>query len=164
MNWSTLNLLGYAGLIPFLGLGAAAHFIHDAQLQTLLLKANALYGASIVSFLGAIHWGLALGMHAAADPQCNCAADEHRRDGDVNLPNWDSRELVWGIIPSLMAWAATTLLPPRDACAALVLCLITVWCVDTRLYSRLASLARFLSLRTQLTLGAVGGLLLSTVA
>jgi len=164
MNWSTLKALGYGGLIPFLALGAASQMIHDAQWQALLLKANAFYGASIVSFLGAIHWGLALGLHAANDPQCNCAADAERRNSDVQAPEWTSRELVWGIVPSLMAWAATTLLPPRDACAALVLCLITVWCVDTRLYSRMAALAQFLSLRTQLTLGAIVGLLMSSVA
>jgi len=167
MNWNILKLLGYGGLIPFLSLGIAAQLIHDAQLQSALLRANALYGASIVSFLGAIHWGLALGLHAAADPQCNCAADAHRNAEAANnqpVPAWASNELIWGIVPSLMAWAATTLLPPRDACAALVLCMITVWCVDTRLYSRMAALSQFLALRTQLTLGAVVGLLLSAVA
>lgn len=164
MNWSTLKLLGYGGLIPFLALGIAAQTVADANWQALLLKANALYGASIVSFLGAIHWGLALGLHAAADPQCNCAADAHRTEPVAAAPAWTSGELVWGIVPSLLAWAATTLLPPRDACAALVLCLVTVWCVDTRLYSRMAALNAFLTLRTRLTLGAVVGLMLSAVA
>jgi len=163
MNWSTLKALGYGGLIPFIGLGIAAHAIADPNWQALLLKANALYGASIVSFLGAIHWGMALGLHVAADPQCNCAADAHRSDS-ATTPAWNSTELVWGVMPSLMAWAATTLLSPRDACSVLILCLITVWCVDTRFYGRMASLNRFIALRTHLTIGAVAGLLLSAVA
>jgi hypothetical protein len=69
MNWSTLKSLGYGGLIPFIGLGLSVHFTHDPNLQGLLLKANALYGASIVSFLGAIHWGIALCSRCNAAPR-----------------------------------------------------------------------------------------------
>ena len=51
--------LGYMGLAPFVSLGAATFFapasLHDLASQALLA-----YGATILSFLGGIYWGLAI--------------------------------------------------------------------------------------------------------
>lgn len=52
--------------------------------QAQALFALLAYGATILSFLGAIHWGLAL--QEPAEP-----------------PRW---MLVWGVVPSLLAWGA----------------------------------------------------------
>jgi len=73
-------ILGYAGLIPFVGLSAASVLIDATHLNTLLFCLLA-YGATIMSFLGAIHWGLSM-----------------RDDSPSQL------QLVWGVIPSLVAW------------------------------------------------------------
>lgn len=77
------QLLGYSGLIPFLGLSAAAWMVRGAW-QAQLLYALLAYGATILSFLGAVHWGLAL-RDPAAPPRFL---------------------LLWGVVPSLLAWIA----------------------------------------------------------
>jgi len=49
-------VLGPAGLIPFVGLAVAAWVAPAGWVA----PAAAAYGATILAFLGAVHWGLAL--------------------------------------------------------------------------------------------------------
>ena len=53
------KLLGYAGLIPFVGLALLQPFIQQ-DIQALTGNALVAYGAVIVSFLGAWHWAAAI--------------------------------------------------------------------------------------------------------
>ena len=99
LAWS----LGLAGLIPFVALALMAHMadpVHSRSAAAVL----AAYGATIVSFLGAIHWGL--GMRDPQGPQ--------------------APGLVWGVVPSLLGWAALVLQPAHGL---LVLALTLVACV-----------------------------------
>ncbi len=76
-------LLGLGGLIPFIACGViAVTGGHDASLRgTMALLA---YGAVILSFLGAVHWGLAL-----AEPGAGNRA-----------------RLAGGVVPALVGWLA----------------------------------------------------------
>lgn len=56
---NTARLLGYAGLIPFYALAVAAFLLSDAMAESALLLLLA-YAAVIASFMGAVHWGLAM--------------------------------------------------------------------------------------------------------
>ena len=79
--------LGYGGLLPFLGLAAAAFF--DWQpLGIAPLPWLAAYAATILSFVGAVHWGV--GFAARVLPA--------RR-------TW----LVASVVPALVAWVALAL-------------------------------------------------------
>ena len=80
--------LGYGGLIPFVSLAVAVWLLGGAD-RSRVLFALVAYGATILSFLGAIHWGLA--MRDAFGPS-------------VGL-------LLWGVVPSLLAWLAMLLAP-----------------------------------------------------
>ena len=84
------KLLGYAGLIPFILLSALVQF---AESPWDFWAANSLliYGASIASFVGALHWGPLLG------PQSNIVTNNYWRDKGA----W-----IWGVVPSLCAWGA----------------------------------------------------------
>jgi hypothetical protein len=79
--------LGGCGALPFLGLAGAMPFLTGS---TKLFATHALvaYGAVILSFLGGIHWGLAIG--SAVTPP----------SGRL-LPR-----LVLSVIPSLLGWIA----------------------------------------------------------
>ena len=60
--------LGYAGLIPFVGLSAlSAFFYGDTQLQQLVGESLVGYGAVIISFLGALHWAKAISAVSGKD-------------------------------------------------------------------------------------------------
>ena len=83
--------LGLGGLIPFLA-GAAAILFFPAEVPVpRLLSAFIDYGAVILSFLGAVHWGLALG----GDPHGVTLRPELRR-----------ARLTLGVLPALVGWVA----------------------------------------------------------
>ncbi len=91
LSWLA-TLLGLAGLLPFIVCGFAA----VGQSTTWGLPALVGYGAVMLGFLGAVHWGLAL----APQPQ-----------GAAAPPEVERARLLLGAIPALVGWVA--LLVPR---------------------------------------------------
>ena len=126
--------LGYAGLLPFIALAAAAWLaplVYRGQAAHALLA----YGATIASFLGAIHWGLA--MRERLMPPTGA--------------------LVWGVFPSLVAWVAL-LLPLSQGLVTLALLLGICLAVDWRNYP-VYGLRPWLAMRLHLTVVAAMSLL-----
>ena len=101
-------LLGVVGLVPFVvcSIGAIGG---DPGTNAMMLGALISYGAVILSFVGAVHWGLVL----APTPEA-----------DVGIPAGQLRlRLVLGVIPALIGWVATLLpfiLPASFALIVLV--------------------------------------------
>ncbi|AHE97579.1 hypothetical protein THITH_04100 [Thioalkalivibrio paradoxus ARh 1] len=130
---SLLASLGYAGLIPFLFFGAAS-WLGSPTWQDFALNALALYGAVILAFLGAVHWGLYL-------------ADRNHRVAGLAAP-------AWAVLPAVTGWAAL-LLPAPLSVAALVPMFALAFMVDRVSLIRRASASGYLVLRGYLTLGAM---------
>lgn len=120
------RLLGYGGLVPFVGLAAATWMLDDTRRAESVLALLA-YGATILSFVGAIHWGLAM-----RDP--------------TNPP---AAMLAWGVVPSLAAWAALLWGGSGGLCL-LAAGLCTCWIVDRSVYPRFG-LKGWLGMRLALT-------------
>lgn len=121
--------LGFGGLIPFVGL-AVALWLAPSGAWPLAAMALLGYGATICSFLGAIHWGLSM------------------RDG----PDQRAPALVWGVLPSLLGWVGLLL----GAAPGLLLIAALLWAclaVDRVLYPR-HQLQAWLPMRWRLTLVA----------
>ena len=118
--------LGYAGLVPFVGLTLLL-WIVQTDLQPWLAIALTSYAALIATFLGGIHWGL-----AALRP-------EQERNFHY----------IWGIAPSLVAWLAL-IMPAYAGLPLLALLLIVCAAVDRKTYPQVGWQA-WLKLRTQLT-------------
>ena len=106
---TTALRLAYAGLLPFV-LGALLLWAVRADVQAYVALALSAYAALVLSFLGGIHWGLAMRQPHAA------------RAG-----------LVWGVVPSLVAWPAA-LMPPDAGLVILGAMLVVTYAVDRRLY------------------------------
>jgi hypothetical protein len=123
--------LGFAGLLPFAG-GATGLFFCAPGGCGVVGFAVLAYGAVIVSFLGGIHWGLVM----------------RSVPGDAPAQAL-SLQLVWGVVPSLLAWLAL-LLPPRWGLLLTAVSLLVCFAVDDRVY-RQAGLTYWLGLRAQLT-------------
>jgi len=85
----TAWLLGLAGLLPFAG-SALAFFAAPDSWAGFAEGALIAYGAVILSFLGAVHWGLAL----------RAPAEE---------AGWGSTRLLLGTVPALLGWVALLL-------------------------------------------------------
>ena len=120
--------LGHAGLLPFIAGAVLAHLVWP-DVHPYLLHAFAAYAATIVAFLGGVHWGVAF-------------AQEHPRP----------LVFVWGVVPSLVAWVAVVM-PPAAGLIILGLSLVLCYLVDRRLY-REQGIGRWLGLRWRLTVVA----------
>lgn len=137
------RVLGYAGLLPFAAAAAAA-LLGPPGWRPLAAGALAAYGAVILSFLGAVHWGLAL----------------HAREGEAAAA-WP--RLGFGVLPSLIAWVAL-LLPARPGLALLAIAVVTVAAVETAAAERGLVPRIYLGLRWPLSLGAGACLALGALA
>ncbi len=132
-----LHVLGYAGLFPFAFFGVAAWF-GSAQWQVVSLHALGVYAALILSFLGAVHWGLFLN-------------DRSHRVLGQPAP-------IWAVIPSLAAWVAL-LLPTVPGLTVLLLLFPLVLWVDRGSQCRSGLPQGYMKLRGYLTLGGTLSLL-----
>lgn len=137
----TVGLLGYGGLIPFLGLAVLANI--DPDHGILYRGALLLYGAVILSFVGAIHWGVAM--------------------IDRDLSDQDRRACyLWSVVPALMAWASY-ILSPIAAALVLVLGFILQYWRDMTLARKLVWPAWYMPMRIRLTAVASLSLLVGSV-
>jgi hypothetical protein len=117
--------LGYAGLLPYVG-GAALVWLVWPEVQPLVAQGLSAYAALIISFLGGIHWGLAMRASEPPPPL-----------------------LLWGVLPSLLAWPAL-MMPAHAGLVLHGVLLLVCYLVDRRLYPAHGA-ARWLTLRFRLS-------------
>jgi ABC-type amino acid transport system permease subunit len=137
-----VKILAYAGLLPFIGLSVLLWLV-DPDLHPFVALALAGYGASIVSFLGGIHWGI--GFRNAS------------RMHNAPLFNFG-----WGVVPSLLAWIAITM-PAYAGLPLLALILGLCYAVDRKTYPE-AGLEEWLPMRLHLTVVAAISCLMGAAA
>lgn len=104
-------LLVLTGALPFLSatLSLVARGPFNQTVSVVMLVT---YAAVILSFLGGIHWGIALKIMDAS-------------------PTSASRLFVLSVLPALAAWAALFLVAdPRWQLAGMLAILIAVWALD----------------------------------
>ncbi len=118
---------GYGGLLPFAVLALACLLDGAAPWRFALLS----YGALILSFVGALHWGCAISAGALTERQRNAC-------------------FLWSVVPALLAWA-TFFLEPGAASVLLAAGFIAHYLQDRQL-ARYAGLPPwYLPLRLRLT-------------
>lgn len=127
-------LLGYGGLLPFAALAALllVEGVHNALWWPALLA----YGAVILSFVGALHWGFAMALPGLGAAQRQAL--------------W-----LWSVVPALVAWPAVLWAAP-GAAVLLVAGFVAHYAQDRRLVAHAGAAlpAWYLPLRTKLTLVA----------
>ena len=124
------KFLGWAGLIPF---GLAALGTHSG-IDTLILYGflgGTAYGAVILSFLGAVHWGLSM--------------------QDDRSPYW----YVWSITPALFGFASLLLFDVEMRIVALIPLFALAWTVDRKAANHGLIPNWYMRLRSMLTAGAM---------
>jgi hypothetical protein len=123
------RLLGYWGLAPFVTLAGLSFLVSSAHRPAVVFGLLA-YGVTIVSFLGAIHWGLTM---------------------VESVPN--KRQRVWGVLPSLLAWISLMVQVEYGlllVAAVLLLCLV----IDYNIYPNFG-LDHWLRMRLHLSMVAI---------
>jgi len=88
-------LLSVAGLVPFIGLGAVV--LLDPIASPISIEMLVCYGAVILSFIGAVHWGFAL--RDTAHPVNGVPLTPAALGAERQL-------LVFGVLPALIGWVA----------------------------------------------------------
>lgn len=127
-------ILGLAGLLPF-----AAHalfsWLSPPSEMIGVLRSQAHYAAAILTFLGALHWGVTIASPSIVDGRA-------------------VTRLLWSVLPSIYAWIVT--LYPADVSLPLLFGgLLVALGVDWLLYRGTPVPGWFLALRTVLTAGAL---------
>ncbi len=136
----TVWLLGFSGLVPFVGL-TIAFLAMEPSARPMLAQAMMLYAVCIISFLGGIHWGIALVFH--------------------ELPVvYVASSLVWSVLPALMAWPLS-LMPLSLALPWAAVALLFILAVDLRLNKHYPIPHWFNTLRSILSVVACVCLLLT---
>ena len=125
--------LGYGGLLPFLVLTPAS--LLDHHHGAVWSDALYAYGAIILSFVGALHWGLAMSLPELSERQRSV---------------W----FTWSVVPALIAWPAVLLSPPLAA-PLLVFSFIAHYLQDRRLARQATLPGWYLPLRLRLSSVAV---------
>ena len=144
VNTSTVpniaTILGYFGLLPFIGL-ALGLWLAPKQYLPDIHYALLTYGAVILSFMGAIHWGAAFDLKS------------------------DRQKLQLGIsvIPSLIAWLAM-LIPPNYAYAVLIVAFSILCIFDSQMTKQGCMPDWYPTLRVTLTTIVVAALITSLLA
>jgi len=133
------SLMGFGGLIPFFICAGAAHS-GVSPWAGLALIVIGIYGAVILSFVGAVHWGLAM--------------------AGGRRPVW----FVWSVMPALYAWPPIVFMDTRTALLALVPGFMVCWSVDRRATEAGLLPAWYMRLRHMLTLGASMALAAASLA
>lgn len=135
--------LGGLGLLPFVA-SAVALYLFDEPMHDMASLSLKVYGAVILSFLGGVHWGLAV------------ARPEQPSDTQA-------RTLIYSVIPSIVGWAAL-LLPTPAALLTLAVAFVIMLVFDlSRTKAGLAP-AWYPKLRWPLSTGAVLSLLAGAAA
>jgi hypothetical protein len=136
----TARQLGYGGLLPFLGLTAVSLYSGNTALQSLAREGLALYAVAILSFVGAVSWGIAL-----ADPSL--------------APGQRKRLLQYSVLPSLVAWLIWFFPEGAMRWVAFAALTFALYLVDLRNGQQLGWPKEWLTLRLHLS-ATVGFLLL----
>lgn len=142
LNKRLISLLAIGGMLPFLLLMLAC-WVVDPEWLGVFIRAQLAWGIAILSFLGGIHWGAALGR------------------GELSVEQ-TRRALTWGILPSLIAWSST--LAGGFGFALLMAGFVIAYQADKRHFSWYGVPDWFLVLRRRLTAAVVFTLALTVIA
>lgn len=135
-----VRVMGYAGLVPFVGLALSVQFAESPN-DLIALESLIAYAAVITSFLGALHWGA-----------CFKTIGQNTRNRWLDRSVW-----IWGVIPALVSWLSIHIYIPL-ALLLLAATLIVQRAIDQNtyyLYFENEEIAKsFLRMRTHLTVVA----------
>ncbi|MDP7378284.1 MAG: DUF3429 domain-containing protein [Pirellulaceae bacterium] len=123
--------LGYLGLIPFV-FGAVTALLSQ-ELVSLAFQAFILYSLAILSFMGGVHWGLAL----------------------ITGTRQSTRLLI-SVVPVVAAWICLIALPAPLTLAVLGGGFIAQWFIDRPILAELPIPSWYLEMRPRLTYVVAG--------
>jgi len=135
---TTAEIVSYAGMVPFVACLLGIALLPDYEGREIAQRIDIAYGAVVLAFIGAVHWGLAL----------------------AGRISWRPARVGGAIVPALLG-AAATVLGGQRGLALLVVGFGVFWLYEHRVVGDELP-AAYLSLRRNLSL-AVCALLAVTL-
>jgi hypothetical protein len=135
---TTAEIVSYAGMAPFVLCLLGIALLPDYEAREIAQRIDIAYGAVVLAFVGAVHWGLALAGHLS----------------------WRAVRVGGAIVPALLG-AAATVIGGQRGLALLVVGFGVFWLYEHRVVGKELP-AAYLSLRRNLSL-AVCALLAVTL-
>ncbi|KAJ3095566.1 hypothetical protein HDU97_006797 [Phlyctochytrium planicorne] len=132
----TPRVLGVAGLIPFVSITAVAVVVPESL--AVLQEVQLIYSSTILSFMGAVHWGLAMANYGHSTPNI-------------------SRYVV-SVLPPLLSFFSIVLLPTSSAVLAHAVGFVGLLGYDLQVGREGLTPKWYPGLRILLTTGVVGSL------
>ena len=123
-------LLGYLGLIPFI---VSSVLVWIPEYHHIATQSLTTYAAVIVTFIGGVHWGIAMQTLNAIDN------DHHSV----------STQFIFSIIPSLVAWIAVVM-NQSYSLLIIAICFVLFWYIEKVFFNKTLK-NWYRSLRTNLT-------------
>ena len=149
--------LGAAGVAPFLALSPPAAPLLPAALAAAAPALHVGYGVAIASFLGAVHWGAAVGGADFSPRRGASGPSSLPRHSPAAVAAAAKYPYAWSVAPCLLTWPAVALDPSAGATLAAAT-LSTAAAVDAWAAGRGWLPAWYPRLRLPLTAAAVVGL------
>lgn len=128
------RLLGYLGLLPFI---ISSLLVWNLKYQQYAIQSITIYAAVIVTFIGGVHWGLAMQ-----------AFNTSRKHDDRYIRN----QFIFSVIPSLVAWLAVAFAQSYSL-PIIAISFILFWYFEKSLFSETFD-QQYSKLRNQLTIVA----------
>lgn len=135
-------VLGWAGVVPFVVGAIGPMAITDVGVAAFIAFATSVYGALVLSFLGGIRWGMAMGPLYGSE----------RTQG-----------FVISILPPVAAWVSLILSGFEGQALLIVAFLLQAW-LDVRAVGEGRAPVWFAPLRIRLTAAAVVALIVTAIA
>lgn len=142
LNKRQISQLTVGGVVPFLLLMLAC-WVVDIEWVGVFMRAQLAWGIAILSFLGGMHWGGAL-------TRSDLGVEQTRK------------ALVWGIVPTLVAWSST--LAGGFGFAMLMIGFVLAYQADKRHFAWYGFPDWFLALRLKVTTAVIVTLALTVIA
>ena len=136
-------ILGLAGLLPFVAQALFSWLSPPVELAG-VLRSQVHYAAAILTFLGAVHWGVTLASPSIVDTPA-------------------VTRLIWGVLPAIFCWVVT-LYPIDMALPLLFYGLLAALVIDLVLYRGTPVPRWFLTLRIVLSAVALASVGASWIA
>ncbi len=136
-------ILGLSGLLPFVTQALFSWLSPPVELVG-VLRSQVHYAAAILTFLGAVHWGVTLASPSIVDTPA-------------------ATRLIWGVTPALFCWIVT-LYPIDMSLPLLFFGLLAALVIDLVLYRGTPVPRWFLTLRIVLSTGALASVGASWIA
>lgn len=143
-NIAVARALGYAGLVPFVVTVGVLIVRDDGPLTRFVMSALTGYGAIILSFMGAVHWGRAL--FASPVSSVTSTTDSAGDDQQARTALY-----VASVCPAILAWFAL-LTPVVPRLLLLIAGFGLLYVYDAQTLRSDQSLSWYLQLRLRLTL------------